>query len=50
MEADSKSRTGLPSGPSRSIAAGILELGLISTKPDVNCSPVPMFIPILKSY
>lgn len=36
---DSNNLTGLPVGVSKSIAQGILELGLTSTKPDSNCPP-----------
>jgi hypothetical protein len=46
IEADSNRCIGLPCGPFWSIAAGILELGLISTKPDMNCSPLNMFISV----
>ena len=42
IAADSKTRTG--SGPERSSSAGILELGLIETKPEENWSPSPMRI------
>ncbi len=36
----SNTRTG--SGPVRSRRAGILEFGLMSTKPEANCSPSKM--------
>src|ERR1043165_596100 len=38
----SNSEMGLPSGPSGSVRAGILLLGLMARKFGANCSPTPM--------